>query len=402
MTPTVSNRCLRSLALTIVFCLLFGWKGCPPFLIPALGQSLPNATLEASIQELIRRLPVPIHHTREGELNPAIGRMVEDNHREILREKLADKWFAALLDTSPTNAFAIHERLPSWKSLVRFIEDRDALVEVWAYPEQGNPVARRIPAQELAAMKRESRVQPTFLTLTWLDQATQKLQTDRVEFAFNAADQALAAQQSYLRHRRLQIEVNRILAARDDRNRPNAVAQWNLLQDALRNQMIEIYAVPPAFTDAQDLFVAAEYEVDEWGNFRRIARLYHESEIQRHVEPNDDGRSTQLLMLGNPRLPDRREARAFTLRGVSDELLPKRNPVRGQDSIELRVKDSVEKDPRKWNVLEFGEPELIRESALAQFSLVNAHLDRHRKEIGFKKSTMDLIAEPLILGACRT
>ncbi len=398
VTSSVSIHCLRKLALPVIVFLLFGWKGCPPFQISAVGQSLPNATLETSIQELIRRLPEPIHHIREGELNPAPGRMVEVNHREILREKLADKWFAALLDTNPTNAFAIHERLPSWKSLVRFIEDRDALVEVWAYPEQGNLTARRIPAQELAAMKRESRVQPTFLTLTWLDQATQKVQTNRVEFAFNAADQALAAQQSYLRQRRLQIEVNRIFAARDDWDRPSAVAQWNSLQDALRTQMIEIHAIPQPFTDSQDLFVAAEYEVDEWGNFRRIVRLYHESEIRRHVEHNDDGRSTQLLLLGDQRSSDRREARAFTLRGVSDELLPKRNPVRGQDSIELRVKDPGQKDPRKWNVLEFGEPELIRESALAQFSLVNADLDRHRKEIGLKKSTMDLIAEPLILG----
>jgi SpoU rRNA methylase family enzyme len=49
-------------------------------------------------------------------------------------------------------------------------------------------------------------------------------------------------------------------------------------------------------------------------------------------------------------------------------------------------------------VLEFGEPELIRQSALATYSLINAHLERQRKQVSLRQSSYDLVAEPIFLG----
>jgi len=66
--------------------------------------------------------------------------------------------------------------------------------------------------------------------------------------------------------------------------------------------------------------------------------------------------------------------------------------------VELRVLDSAQPDVEKWNVIEFGEPELVRQSALAKFSLISAHLERQRKQVALKRSTFDLIAEPIFLG----
>jgi hypothetical protein len=111
-----------------------------------------------------------------------------------------------------------------------------------------------------------------------------------------------------------------------------------------------------------------------------------------------DGRATQVLVLKKRNWQKPQEARAFRMRGLSGELEPAPAVVPGQDTIELRIVGSNESGPRRWNALEFGEPAVLRDSALAKFSLINAHLERHRKEIGLKKANLDLIAEPLILG----
>ncbi|HYV29021.1 MAG TPA: hypothetical protein VFA77_15915, partial [Candidatus Eisenbacteria bacterium] len=68
------------------------------------------------------------------------------------------------------------------------------------------------------------------------------------------------------------------------------------------------------------------------------------------------------------------------------------------DFVELRIKNPNEPDVRKWNVLEFGEPEILKQSALAKFSLISAHLDKRRKEIAIKKSRLDIFAEAIFAG----
>ena len=70
----------------------------------------------------------------------------------------------------------------------------------------------------------------------------------------------------------------------------------------------------------------------------------------------------------------------------------------GQDLVELRIKNPNQPDVRKWKVLEFGEPEILKQSALAKFSLISAHLDKRRKEIAIKKSRLDIFAEAVFAG----
>jgi hypothetical protein len=74
------------------------------------------------------------------------------------------------------------------------------------------------------------------------------------------------------------------------------------------------------------------------------------------------------------------------------------SPVPGQDIVELRIKDPHQADVRRWPVLEFGEPEIVQQSALAKFGLISAHLDKRRKEIAIRKSNLDLVAESIIAG----
>src|SRR5205814_6676418 len=93
-----------------------------------------------------------------------------------------------------------------------------------------------------------------------------------------------------------------------------------------------------------------------------------------------------------------REATSYRQRGMTDELEPAPNPVPGRDTIELRIKDSAEPDVRKWHVLEFGAPELVKESALAHFSLLNAYLEKSRKALAMRQANAGLIVEPIIAG----
>ncbi|MEO8428021.1 MAG: hypothetical protein ABI651_13000, partial [Verrucomicrobiota bacterium] len=93
-----------------------------------------------------------------------------------------------------------------------------------------------------------------------------------------------------------------------------------------------------------------------------------------------------------------REAFSYRQRGATDELEPAPNPIPGRDTIELRIKDPTEPDARKWHVLEFGAPELLKESALAHFSLVNAYLEKSRKALAMRQANLGLIVEPIIAG----
>ncbi|NIP92541.1 MAG: hypothetical protein GWO24_03355, partial [Akkermansiaceae bacterium] len=70
-------------------------------------------------------------------------------------------------------------------------------------------------------------------------------------------------------------------------------------------------------------------------------------------------------------------------------------PIPGRDVIQIRVRDDREPDPKRWNLLEFGEPWVLRETALAQLGLINAHLDNQRRELAWRKSNFDRFAEPL-------
>src|SRR6185369_463294 len=177
----------RKILATIFSILLFA-------LSPGLAQpnDPPNREMAAKAADIFSQLPAPIMHfdgLTESQVKDRFQRDV--NYQILLREKIADQWFAALVKTKAPETFAIVRRFDTWKSLMDFIHDQDALVEVWAYPDGQIENARRIPATELASLKKKTREQPTFITVTYRDTVANELQTYRVEFSFKAAEVAL-------------------------------------------------------------------------------------------------------------------------------------------------------------------------------------------------------------------
>jgi hypothetical protein len=116
-------------------------------------------------------------------------------------------------------------------------------------------------------------------------------------------------------------------------------------------------------------------------NVTAAVRFYRDSEIHRRVAGD-----LQMLVLQKAREKTSREITAFRQRGVSDELEPVSNPILGREAIELRAKDPAQADVRKWHLIEFGAPELIKRSALARFSLLNAYLKKSRKALAVKQA----------------
>lgn len=350
---------------------------------------------QARADELLSQLPPPIQHFADLSEADASARLRrERNYEQVLREKLADRWFAALLSTAAANPYAIEGRFETWRGFLEFLAARDALVEVWAYPEGASSQPRRIPATDLAAFKRQAREPPTFVTVTCREAPTGPVRAYRVEFGFHAADVLLAAHRGYERHRALRLAAREFLRARDANDRFSAVAQWEVLRRLVDEGRLPIDELPPRPAEARDLFVAVEYAVDANNHFTHVARAWRESELRRRVV-ND----TQVLVLQKLGEQTERFASGYRQREATDELEPVPAPILGQDQLELRIHDPVEPDVRRWRVLEFGEPEIVRQSALAQFALINAHLERQRKVLLVQKSRLDLIAEPLIAAA---
>src|SRR5262249_35465965 len=95
---------------------------------------------------------------------------------------------------------------------------------------------------------------------------------------------------------------------------------------------------------------------------------------------------------------EKREVVGLRQVGLSGQLPPATNAILGQDVVELRAKDPAQPDPRRWHVVEFGEPELLKQSALAHFAQLNAYLERKRKARAMQQANVALVAEPLIAG----
>ena len=370
----------------------------------AQAAALGDASLSASnlfaarVAELRSQLPPPRTHF-EGvpETEAANRRRREDDYKAFLREKIQGNWFAALVSAQSDEPFAVQERFETWKELMEFLLEHDALVEVWAYP-QGREAPRRIPATEMAELKKQSREQPTFITVTYRDATTSRLGTNRVEFNFKAASEVLAASAGYHRQREIQLAAFEVLGSRDAQGKLNASAQWSELGKAVQSGRLPLAKLPPKPVNPGDLFVAFEYEVDSFNNFTNVVGVYRASEIDRRVVQDSPEQAAQILVLKKSGEKESREVRGFRVRRRSDELEPAPHPVPGQDVVELRVKNLREPDVRKWNVLDFGEPELVEQSSLAKFSLISAYLEKKRKEIAVKKSRLDLIAEPIFAG----
>ena len=156
-----------------------------------------NPELERQVDELFAQLPpVKKHLENVSEVQVAERRTQEENHRLLNQEKKEGKWTAALVDET---TLGIESRFETIQGLLDFAQERQALVDVWAYPEPGKK-PRRIPATEMAALKKQVAEQPTFLTLTYRDQDGNAT-TRRIEFSYLAAQAALATQLGYQKHR---------------------------------------------------------------------------------------------------------------------------------------------------------------------------------------------------------
>src|SRR5262249_24914115 len=154
---------------------------------------------EAKVADFWKQLPPPQSHFEgvpEGEVKNR-GRR-EQSYQVFLREKIKGQWFAALLSMRSEEAFSVQARFQSWRGLMDFLLDREALVEVWAYSD-GAEKARRITATELGELKKQSREQPTFLTITYRQNTTGEVITNRLEFNFKAVSEMLASIAGYQR-----------------------------------------------------------------------------------------------------------------------------------------------------------------------------------------------------------
>lgn len=365
------------------------WLVCLTSLLPITAP----AAIRANFDELLRELPPLKRHTNQ--LAPR-EQGANEAYEHFIREKLSAQWFAVLVRDSTPPSFTILRRFESWNRFMDFLQASDAIVDVWACNPTDSSGRRRLAADEINAMRKNRMERPTFLTITYQEPGRGIVVTNRVEFGLNAAKTALSANQSYLRHRQLQQKARAILSARDGEGNLTAQAQWESLSAAVRDGELAVELFPDQPGKPGDLFIAFEYALDEFGNFSRIIQAYRESDLQHRVIRSADGGSAQVVALKKNGQP--RHARGFRRLAAGGSLIPAPNPIQGQDDVELRVENADEPDPEKWNMLDFGEPELIRRSALAKFSLISAYLERQRKQTAWKKSTIDLIAEPIFLG----
>src|SRR5206468_4730362 len=171
------------------------------------------------------------------------------------------------------------------------------------------------------------------------DPTTGAVVSYRVEFGFEAAALARSANEAYQAHRSIQLVSREILDARNANGQPDALAQWEALQTALKAKRLPLLEPPARPQNPRELWVACEYEVDDRNNFRSVARFYRDSEIRRRVAGD-----LQMLVLRRAGEEKGREVMGYRQRGLSDHLEPMPNPIPGQDSVELRVKDPMQAD----------------------------------------------------------
>jgi hypothetical protein len=349
-----------------------------------------NSEVAAKASALFQALPAPaIHYAGLSEAEARQRLRSEAAYQQLIREKLEGKWFAALV---AAERGSIQLRFENWRRLVEFLAEQNALVEVWARAEAGGTARpRRLTSAELAGLKQQAHEPPTVTTVTWREAETGRAVSCNLEFGFRAAETVRAADEAYQRHRRYQLSAQRVLGARNSKGLPDAVAQWEVLQAEIQVEHLPVATLPPKPTRSRDLFVAVEFEVDDQNNFIKVNGFYHDSEVRKRVSA---GVQVLLLQHAGEKVP--REVTGFRSPLGGGPLEPVANPLLGREVVELRVKDPARGKPKQWPVVEFGEPELLKQSALAHFSQLNAYLERRRKAQLMKQANLALVAEPII------
>ncbi|NIP92540.1 MAG: hypothetical protein GWO24_03350, partial [Akkermansiaceae bacterium] len=191
----------------------------------------------------------------EGDLDRR--RTADANFARLRAEQVRGRWYAALVSLEPDDELAIRERFGTREDMNRRLQERNAVVEVWAYGPGGDPL-RRLPARELSERARQPNPAPTYLTATFPNLKTGALERCRLEFGFYAADRAAREGRSYRAHRIRQEEIHRILGSRDRAGALSAFAQWDALRSAARSGRLSLSTLPPKPSDDQDPFVAFE------------------------------------------------------------------------------------------------------------------------------------------------
>src|SRR4030095_6587720 len=89
--------------------------------------------LEEKLSSMCARLPPPTRHYVDATEADLVARIQQErNYRELVRQKLQDHWFAALVAMEPGERFAIRDRFETWNELLDFIQLHEAIVEVFA------------------------------------------------------------------------------------------------------------------------------------------------------------------------------------------------------------------------------------------------------------------------------
>jgi hypothetical protein len=150
-----SNGCESTRLLFLIAAGLFLTESSPSQAAAVVGANPPGTnSFDAKVTALGNQLPPPQTHYADVSEADAAGRLRrEQEYQTFVREKLQGQWFAALTAAGPDESYSIQGRFKTWKGLMDFLLERDALVEVWAYPEAGQK-PRRIPATEVASLKK--------------------------------------------------------------------------------------------------------------------------------------------------------------------------------------------------------------------------------------------------------
>ncbi len=184
-TLAVLLGCAAALASMLLFLPASGAEEGPP---PG------SAELKAELRAVIEPAAAPTRHLAGLSPEQVRARAAQARSRqELLREKLEDKWFAALVELEGPEPFALGRRFKNWNEWDDFVRTNRALVEVWSDPGGGPGHARRLTALEQALLQQQPTDQPTRVTVTFRDPVSRQIRSYGVEFGFDAADRALTA-----------------------------------------------------------------------------------------------------------------------------------------------------------------------------------------------------------------
>ncbi len=104
-----------------------------------------NRDVAARAAVLFQQLPATVFHYEDlPEAEATRLLRAGAAYRRLIREKLEGKWFAALVAAEDSESYAIRARFETWRELLEFLAEENALVEVWACTEAGTAKARRL------------------------------------------------------------------------------------------------------------------------------------------------------------------------------------------------------------------------------------------------------------------